>query len=155
MYAIYNLPLMLLLTKYSPLMNSKKYQIDIVGQLIIVKLNGHWSLSADKQYLADLETSIGRVNSKPWGILVNMQGWQLKSSQVNMLQQNVANKHLDRSNQLCECWLVDNFMQASEIEPFVASVPGLRFRKTTSKSDAVEWLSLFSLTTDLQQAQFY
>lgn len=127
-------------------MTIKHYQIEIVEQLIVVNLHGRWSLSADKQYLDHLESSIEKVWGQPWGMLVNMQGWQLQSSQLNMLQQNVANKHIERTNQRCECWLVDRLMQASEIEPFVASVPGLRFRKTTSRTDAVEWLSHFSLS---------
>ena len=121
------------------------YTFNIEAQILKVCLFGSWNLSADIQYLQGLSEHIDKVNCAPWGMLVDMRNWQLRPATDNMFGQSVANIHLDRRNQLFECWVVNTFDQASELQPFIESVPNLRFKRFYEHEQALDWIKHFNL----------
>ena len=122
--------------------DTPEYDITQHHNVLHVTLKGHWDLAADKKYLDDLAAHFNQVNDAPWALVVDMRLWRLKTPQDNLFQQKTANVHLDRTNQVAECWIVNAPDQASEIRTFVESVPGLRFKRVLREQDASDWLGL-------------
>lgn len=121
------------------------YEIQILHNVLAVKLTGRWDLASDRDYLHDLSQAINNVNHQPWGMLVDMRDWGLQQVDSNLFSNNVANIHLDRKNQVCECWLVHHLTQGEQLVPFVATLPNLHFKRVLRPQDAQQWLSLFDL----------
>ena len=126
-------------------MDNPEYNITQNDNVLYVTLKGHWDLAADKKYLSDLATYFSQVNHRPWALVVDMRNWRLKTPQDNLFQQKTANIHLDRTNQVAECWIVNAPDQASDIRTFVESVPGLRFKSVLREQEASDWLALLKL----------
>lgn len=121
------------------------YRINTQGTMLNVDLFGHWNMATDISYLTDLAAAIEKIGEKPWGMLVDMRDWSLKSLPDNIFEQNVANVHLDRRFQVSECWIVEGMDQAIELLPFVEAIPHVRFKRFFDIQDGRSWMQLFEL----------
>lgn len=101
------------------------FTIELSEHLVQVRLAGKWSLAQDMAYLSQLAESIDQIKAKPWGILVDMRQWQLEEvKEFGYQQKQVANVHIDRRNQLAECWIVNSPNQAQTLIKVNLSIPG-------------------------------
>lgn len=111
-----------------------------------IKLEGQWTLAADLSYLTDLSHQINLINNAPWGMLIDMREWDLDDVPTFDRSQKTSDIHLDRRNQIAECWLVRNDLQARSLITFIEAVPGLSFQRFLTKSEAMSWLKSFNLS---------
>lgn len=126
--------------------NETRFHIEVQQRCLLVSLHGEWNLSADMRYLTELTRSIAQIQSRPWGLVVNMLDWTLASSDdLASISKDVANVQLDRRNQVFECWVVKNDKQAIELQKFVESVKHVEFKRVTSIQAAQQWISTFKL----------
>lgn len=127
-------------------MSKAAYFIQRIADVLYVKLQGEWDLAIDIAYLTTLSDEIRkmRTSKRPWGMLVDMQAWQMTHF-VNQSQQQTANIVLDRRNQRCECWLVNDDQQATELESFIRSNKSIAFCRQRQLPGALDWLEQFGI----------
>ena len=118
-----------------------RYEITHVGHLLHVVLSGNWDLALEIKYLTELASAIDAVRHNPWGMLVDMREWKLPSVTDESIKENLANVHISRGNQRCECWIVRDEAQASQLQPFVENTPGMSFCRVSSPQQAEEFLT--------------
>ncbi|MDF2179090.1 hypothetical protein P2G88_12590 [Aliiglaciecola sp. CAU 1673] len=134
-------------------MSKAEYFIQRIGDVLYVKLQGEWDLATDIAYLTKLCEEISKIQARkrPWGMLVDMQAWQMDNFH-NKLQPQTANIPLDRRNQRCECWLVNDDNQALDLEKFIRSKRTINFGRHLQLEPALDWLEKFGL--NLQRSRW-
>lgn len=91
--------------------------------------------------MTELSEQIYQMHRKPWGMLVNMLDWELDDVPKFSKEHNVVEVHLDRRNQIAECWVVRNSIQARSLLKFVENLPGVSFDRFLTISEAKAWLA--------------
>jgi hypothetical protein len=120
--------------------NYADFKIDVVGNLIKVKICGTWTIQADLAYLTELGAQIQKMRGKPWAMLVDMRGWVMPEDLYNSKFKSKLS--LDRRNQKVECWIVDDPKQGSFLHHFIEA-SGVPFKCFQSQSEAKAWMQGF------------
>lgn len=118
------------------------FQVLICNNLIKVNLEGCWDISSDLAYLNQLSAAMKQVRDKPWGLLVDMRGWRVSEEMINFKQKTIF--HMDRRNQIAECWLVEDLSQGAHLIHFIekANIP---LKRCTSVSSGRTWLNQYGI----------
>lgn len=116
------------------------YQVVVKKQLIKVDLEGDWDNKSDLAYLNDLAMAMRNMQAAPWGLVVDMRGWEV-SSEILQFKQKTA-FHMDRRNQVMECWIVENMDQGAHLIHFIEKA-GIPLKRCTSLKSAQLWLNQY------------
>ncbi|MCC2607557.1 hypothetical protein [Planctobacterium marinum] len=116
------------------------YQVIVKKQLIKVDLEGDWDNKSDLAYLNELALTMRNMQSAPWGLVVDMRGWVVSKETLGFKQKTAF--HMDRRNQVVECWIVDNLNQGAHLIHFIekAKIP---LKRCTSVDSAQLWLNQY------------
>ncbi len=125
--------------------DSSHFTIERHERCLFVSLKGQWDLSADMRYLTELTRYIAQIQTRPWGVVVDMLEWSLPISEQRIDRQDVANIHLDRRNQIFECWIVKDEFQALELQHFVETISHVQFNRVDNMRAAKQWITTFNL----------
>lgn len=120
--------------------NEADFRVEIVGNLIKVRLSGQWTIQADLAYLTELGAQIQKMRGKPWAMLVDMRGWVMPQDLYNSKFKSKLT--LDRRNQKIECWIVDAPEQGAVLHHFIKD-SGVPFKRFEAQSAAKEWMQGF------------
>jgi len=118
-------------------MTQPTYSVELVNNLVVIKISGDWNIRADIAYLTVLDETISQLRNSKWAIFADLRGWRVSEEVINFKHNNTI--QLARSNQRAECWLVDDMEQGSHIQHHIenADIP---FIKCQSQDEARKWL---------------
>ncbi len=116
------------------------FHINIVKNVIQVRLEGVWDLATDIQYLSELAQHMRSCHNRPWGLVVDMRKWIVADDILNF--KSKINIQMDRRNQVLECWLVGNMDQGNHVIHFIEKA-GIPFGRFLDESSANSWLSQY------------
>lgn len=117
--------------------NEAAFAVDIVGNVIHVKLRGLWTIQADLAYLTLLGEKIQTMRGNSWAIYVDMRGWIMP---LSVYDSEFSSKiQLDRRNQKAECWVMDDFKQGEMLLHFLEK-SGVPFKRFLDFKSAQQWM---------------
>lgn len=102
------------------MMSKPSFEIIRCDRCINIKLSGVWNSSVDLEYLSELGRVMQQMRQSTWVIIADLRDWHIEEDTA---QRNTRySLHLDRRNQIGECWLVRNQLQAQHLDPFFAEL---------------------------------
>ncbi|GAB3028500.1 hypothetical protein [Bowmanella dokdonensis] len=51
------------------------YKLEVVGQVLFVRLTGVWSASTVRKVFAEVQVKVAPIQDKPWAAYVDMRNW--------------------------------------------------------------------------------
>jgi hypothetical protein len=111
------------------------FSIEVIGEVIWIKLVGAWSVPIDLKYMTQLSQVMAKMRKKSWSMIVDMRNWDVKETPKEDLSPEMANIQLDRRNQILEAWWIRDKDQANFLVPFVAQDRSMQFIRSTDFSD--------------------
>ncbi|XOV79748.1 MAG: hypothetical protein ACFHVJ_02040 [Aestuariibacter sp.] len=116
------------------------FSVVVQDQLIRVDLQGQWTVADDREYLIELMNAFHMAKNAPWGMLVDMRGWQIDDALKEFKHEHVF--HLDRRNQKAECWIVDDDNQGDHLAHYLESAE-IPLQRCHDVNTAQQWLTLY------------
>lgn len=97
-------------------MSKPSFEINRFDRLIAIQLKGQWHSAIDLEYLSELGQVMQRMRQSTWAIVADFRDWYI-DDEIAQLNTHYS-LHLDRRNQISECWIVRNSSQAEHLDPF-------------------------------------
>jgi len=120
------------------------YALGACSNLIYARFEGTWNVTIDLEFMTELGQQMLAMKCHHWGFLVDMRHWDMPQHVIDMMQ--TAKVHLNRRNQIAECWIVQHPEQGRFIEPLItqAQIP---LQRCSSLSSAMQWLETQGVDT--------
>lgn len=131
-------------------MTEPYYSISKLGELLLVRQTGDWTLVKDIEYLCALGEHFTSLKQSRFAVFVDMRGWIVPESVKSTPIKEFLT--LDRRSQIAECWLCDDFKMSEYILPHFANV-SFTLERVTDKHIAESWVNPY-LKNDQDKEQF-
>jgi hypothetical protein len=126
-------------------MTNSYYNIEVRGDVLCAKMHKKTELEVDLKYLLDFSIAAQAMRNRPWGILSDMRDWQ--ANQVDIKDRRVFDD-FDRRNQIAECWIVRDDIQAEGLIPIIERHSAIKFIRVKTLDEAREWYKEQPLSFD-------
>lgn len=115
---------------------SPHYSIQALDRILYVEITGTFDMHTTILCFYKIYKGVQDIQNTRWGLFIDMRGWRM--TEQSFKAGNAVELHLDRRNQVCECWFVDHPGQGNHMVhyPKLAGIPLLR---TESTAAAREW----------------
>lgn len=123
-------------------MNRPNFQIERFDTVIAAKLNGQWNSAIDLKYLSELGAAMQRMRQNTWVIIVDLRDWYVEDTERT--KNTNYSLHLDRRNQIGECWIVREQSQAKHLDPFFETLE-FKPKRVISSQDMQLWAEKMSV----------